>query len=134
MENNPEYQKNLMKTEEKNISITVPLIIYICYFLGIFWGITAIIGVVLAYVFKDENNPDWLNTHYRYQIRTFWIGLLYMVIAGVLSVILFLTIVGYVFAVVLWLLISIWLIIRAAKGLKYLNQKQPVLNVETWMF
>ena len=52
-------------------------IVYILYMVGLVMGITGIVGVVLAYVNKD-NAPEWLKSHYQFQIRTFWIGALYI--------------------------------------------------------
>ena len=69
-------------------STTIALIVYILYFVGYFTGITAIIGVIMAHVQVDSAEP-MLATHYRFQIRTFWIGLLYLVVGGVLSLIVF---------------------------------------------
>ena len=50
-------------------------------------GVTILVGVVMTYIYKDES-PEWLRTHYEQQIRLFWIGLLYCVIAGILTAIL----------------------------------------------
>ena len=55
-------------------------IVYILYFVAYFTGITALIGVIIAHVQVASADP-LLATHYRFQIRTFWIGILYLVIA-----------------------------------------------------
>ena len=59
-------------------------LVYILYLLALVVGITAIIGVVMAYINRNAA-PDWLKTHYTFQIRTFWISLLYTVIGVVLD-------------------------------------------------
>lgn len=100
-------------------------IIYILYLVGLATGITALVGVVLAYVKRDEG-PEWLRTHYRFQIRTFWIGLLYCVLGGILSMVL----IGFL-VLLFW---AVWLIIRVIKGFKHLELREPVPNLETWMF
>lgn len=100
-------------------------IIYILYLVGFAAGITALIGLIMAYINKDDA-PDWLRTHYDFQIRTFWIALLYCVVGIVLSMIL----VG----VLVLLFTAVWLIIRVVKGFKFLEQRQPVPDVKTWMF
>lgn len=100
-------------------------IIYILYIVGFAAGITAVVGVIMAYVNKDEG-PDWLRTHYQFQIRTFWIGLLYCVVGVVLSMVLI--------GVLVLLFAAVWLIIRVVKGFKWLEQRQPVPDVTTWMF
>jgi uncharacterized membrane protein len=110
---------------DRPASIDTAKIIYILYLVGLATGITAVIGVIMAYVNKDQA-PDWLQTHYQFQIRTFWIGLLYCVIGGILSVVL----VGFLI-LLFW---AIWLIIRVVKGFKFLEQRQPIPDVGTWMF
>ncbi len=110
---------------DRPISTDAAKIIYILYLIGLATGLTLLIGVIMAYVNKDDA-PDWLRTHYRFQIRTFWIGLLYCVIGGILSIVL----IGFL-VLLFW---AVWLIVRVVKGYKYLEQRQPVPDVTTWMF
>lgn len=100
-------------------------IVYILYIASIVVGITSIVGVVIAYISKDEA-PDWLKTHYRFQIRTFWIGMLYSVIGIVTSIVL----IGWL--VLLFTLV--WFIIRCIKGIQGLDKKAAHPNPTTWMF
>jgi len=104
-------------------STTVAKIVYVLYLLGFFAGITALIGVVMAYIYKDDA-PDWLRTHYELQIRTFWMMLLYATIAGILCLIL----IGFL----LLLLVAIWWIIRCVKGLKYLDRQAAYPDHLSW--
>ncbi len=99
--------------------------VYILYLGSVVLGITGIIGVVMAYIYKDDA-PDWLKSHYRFQVRTFWIGMLYLFVGCLLSSVL----IGYLI-LLLWL---IWLIARCIKGIKSLDQHQPHSNPTTWMF
>ena len=108
---------------ETNTSIAK--VIYILYIVGTIIGLTAVIGLIMAYVNKEENN-SWLQTHYRFQIRTFWIGLLYLCIASLT----FQLIIG-AFILVFWFF---WVVIRCAKGLKQLENQQAVNNLESWLF
>lgn len=100
-------------------------IIYILYLVGIVVGITGIVGVVMAYINKDEA-PDWLKSHYQFQIRTFWIGLLYLVVGSILSAV----IIG-IFILLFWL---VWLIIRSVKGMTALDRGEAHPNPTGWMF
>ena len=100
-------------------------LIYILYLASLIIGITAVIGVIWAYVEKKDAAP-WLQTHYVFLINTFWKGLLYLGIGVITSVIM----VGFlvmIFAV-------IWLIIRCIKGLKTLNRKEPIADPRRWLF
>ncbi len=100
-------------------------IIYILYLVNIIIPFTGLVGLIMAYM-NQAAADDMLKTHYRFQIRTFWIGLLYLVIGALLSLVL----IGYLI-ILFWL---IWLIIRCVKGMQALDQKQPVANPTTWMF
>jgi uncharacterized membrane protein len=104
---------------------TLALIVYILYFIGYFTGITALIGVIIAHVQNGGPDPV-LNSHYQFQIRTFWIGLLYLIVGSILSFIL----IG--FAVLLWWVI--WSLIRCVKGVLALNENRPIPNPASWMF
>ncbi len=99
-------------------------IIYILYLVSpIFW-VTGLIGVIMAYVNRGDA-PGWLWTHYDFQIRTFWIGLLYLAISAATSLI----VIGYG----LLLLYLIWLVVRCAKGMKHLARAEPHPDPRTWM-
>lgn len=100
-------------------------IIYILYLVGLATGLTLLIGVIMAYVNRD-GAPEWLRTHYQFQIRTFWLSILYCVIGAILSVVL----IGFL-VLLFWV---VWLIVRVVKGFKYLEQRQPVSNATTWWF
>lgn len=101
-------------------------IAYICYLLGFFTGgFSSLVAVVIAYVFAaDAGEP--IRSHYRFQIRTFWIGLALVIVGGLLSVILI--------GVLVLLLAVVWLVIRCVVGLKYLNAGEPVPNPASWLF
>lgn len=76
-------------------------------------GLMAVAGVIINYVKQDEARNSPLEPHVRWQIRTFWIGLLWTVIGIVTTAI----IIGWF----ILLGISIWLIYRIVKGALALN-------------
>ena len=100
-------------------------IVYILYPVSILFGITAIVGLIIAYVNRDDA-PAWLKTHYRFQIRTFWIGALYL-----FTCILFSQFIIGLFIILFWLL---WLIVRCARGYKYLDREQAYPDPAGWFF
>ncbi len=114
-----------MNDDTQNNSTTTAKVIYILLIISTIIGITAIIALIMAYVNKDDS-AHWLQTHYRFQIRTFWIGVLYIFIGSF-------TIQFFIGMIVL-LFTFFWLIIRCAKGLKQLENKQAVNNVKSWLF
>lgn len=104
------------------VSNTVATIIYVLFLANILVPFTGLIGVIMAYINKGDNN--YLESHYRFQIRTFWIGILF----GIVGILTIAIAIGWLilFAVV------VWLIIRCAIGLKYLGKKQPLPNPASW--
>jgi uncharacterized membrane protein len=106
-------------------SAQVALIVYILYFISYFTGITALIGVIIAHVQVGQAD-SFLRSHYQFQIRTFWIGVLYLVIGILLTHFL----IGIV--VLLWLFI--WSLVRNVKGVLALNESKPIADPTSWMF
>ena len=104
---------------------TLALVVYVLYLSSYFFAVTAVAGVVIAYVQFDSADP-LLQSHYRFQIRTFWIGLLYFVAGVVLCFVL----VGIL--VLLWWFI--WTLVRSIKGLLALNEGRPIAQPESWLF
>lgn len=100
-------------------------VIYALYAISVAFGVTAIVGVVLAYMAR-EAAPNWLASHYRFQIRTFWLMLLFSFIGAVLTLVK----VGYLVLVAT----AVWLIVRCVKGWRHLDRREPVDNLETWLF
>lgn len=70
--------------EEKNKSLkSLTQVVYVLYALHFFYFVTAIVGVIINYVKKEEVAGTWLESHFKWQIRTFWFGLLWAVLGGV---------------------------------------------------
>lgn len=104
----------------------VPQIVYALYLAGLLTGsITMLIGVIVAYVYRDDAAP-WLREHYRYQIRTFWIGTLYSIIAFVLSII--------AVGALLWPALVIWLIVRCVIGWREVRRHQAPPRPTSWLW
>ena len=104
---------------------TLAIVVYLLYGVGYFTGISALIGVIIAHVKIGDADP-LLRTHYQFQIRTFWIGILYLAIGIVLTVV----VIGVL--VLLWWFI--WSLVRNVKGLLALNENKPIQNPASWMF
>jgi uncharacterized membrane protein len=104
---------------------SMALIVYILYFAAYFVGITAVVGVIIAHVQKGSGDA-LLESHYDFQIRTFWVGVLYIVVGTILAFVL----VG--FLVLAWWFI--WSLIRNIKGILALNENRPITNPYSWMF
>lgn len=68
----------------RNLAQTV----YGLYALSYFAGVTAIVGIIINYVKKEEVAGTWLESHFRWQIRTFWFGMLWAFIGAATAFIL----------------------------------------------
>jgi uncharacterized membrane protein len=100
-------------------------IIYILYLVGLVVGVTALVGVIMAYLNQGQA-PDWVRSHYRLQIRTFWIGLLYGFVSFVLSAVM----IGFLTG----LFTLLWLVVRCVKGLQNIERREPYPNPDTWLW
>jgi uncharacterized membrane protein len=93
-------------------------------------GIVSFVGLVLSYVWSSEAHEAWEESHYRYAQRTFWIGLLYAVLAGLLYVTIILIPLGWL----LHLGILLWFAVRSIRGLFAAQRREAVVGVESWLW
>jgi uncharacterized membrane protein len=87
-------------------------------------GWPSIIAVILNYVKRSEVAGTWLESHFRWQIRTFWYGLLWVVLC-VLFVVFTLGI-GILIAWLPLAIVSIWFVYRIARGWMRLTNGRPM--------
>jgi len=103
---------------------TNALVVYILYLVGLVIGISGLVGLVIAYVNRGKAS-GFVETHYTWQIRTFWIGLLYAAI----SIVLMLLAVGFVLAFA----VAVWFIVRCIMGIQALQRGEPIKNPQSWL-
>ena len=87
-------------------------------------GWPSIIAVILNYVKRSDVRGTWLDSHFRWQIRTFWFGLLWISIC-----VLFVIVTFGIGIIIAWLpmaIVSIWFIYRIARGWLALNDNRPM--------
>ena len=106
---------------------TMPAVCYALYLIAFATGITAIIGLVIAYAQRSAAGPA-NHSHYTFLIRTFWIGLLLMIAGGVVfgvGAILSVILIGFPIMGLAWLIwaaASVWYAVRCIVGLVYLSR------------
>ncbi|WJJ93273.1 DUF4870 family protein [Neopusillimonas aromaticivorans] len=97
---------------------TITTVIYALNALSLFVGISSIVAIIMNYVKLSDTRGTWLESHFRWQIRTFWYGILWAVVSFVLMFVM----VGYVLLVA----VGIWYIYRIVKGWLRLADNKPM--------
>lgn len=123
---------------DPNNSKSLTFILYILYIVAIFSaGILAVVALIINYVKLDSVRGTIFESHFRWQIRTFWWYLIWTIIAFVPFLFLFFTIDnvnaftgvaigGLVFCIAVLFVSWIWIVYRAIRGIIALNDNQPV--------
>jgi len=104
--------------EKAKADYTLTTIIYALYAGSLLTGITGLVAIVMNYVKRGELADTMLQSHFRWQIRTFWFSLLWAAIGVATTVIL----IGFV----ILFADTIWYIYRIVKGWINLNDKKPM--------
>jgi uncharacterized membrane protein len=79
-------------------------------------GWPSIIAVIINYVKRDAVRGTFLDSHFSWQIRTFWWSLLWVLIAVLIGALLAIIIVGFIAAYVMIVLVGLWVIYRIIRG------------------
>ena len=87
------------------------------------FGIPSIIAVIVNYVNQPNARGTFLESHFRWQIRTFWYALMWILI----GIVLFLTIIGIPIAWIVIVGAGIWVIYRIARGWLTLQDGNPMV-------
>jgi uncharacterized membrane protein len=89
---------------------------------GFVGSVPSIIAVIISYVKRGGARGTWAASHFRWQIRTFWFALLWLVIA----VLLIVTLIGAPLGLGVLLIVTVWLIYRIARGWLRLLDRRPM--------
>jgi uncharacterized membrane protein len=117
---------NTQNPEHRSSLATLTHVIYALHSLSVLIGITtvativgafvfgwpSIVAVILNYAKRDEARGSYLESHFRWQIRTFWFGLLWCAVGALLA----LTLVGIPLALGVFAGAGLWVIYRIARG------------------
>ena len=89
---------------------------------GFVFGLPSLVAVLLNYLKRGDVNGTWLESHFRWQIRTFWFTALWLLVYGLLII----TIIGIPIAWILIAILGLWVGYRVIRGWVALFSERPV--------
>ena len=134
--------QQLMTVEAPNTLVRTTHIVYALHALGLaigafgaasvigsfLFGWPSIIAVIVNYIYRGDARGSWIESHFDWQIRTFWFALAWAALVALVSIPLTLLIIGFGTWVLGMLVLAIWAIYRVARGWLRLNAHQPMPN------
>lgn len=90
------------------------------------FGWPSIIAVIINYVKRGDAKGTWLESHFQWQIRTFWYAMLASIVIGVTGAFLAIVLVGFAIWAIGFFLLGIWAIYRIAAGWMRLNDGRAI--------
>lgn len=96
----------------------VTMVVYALQAFSFLWGVTAVVALIVNYVKREDVRGTVYESHFDWQIRSFWWGLLWLVVGGALIWVG----IGFLILGVAWL----WMIYRVVKGWLKLTEGKPV--------
>lgn len=88
------------------------------------FGLPSIVAVIINYVKRGEARGSFLESHFRWQIRTFWFTALWCLVGGVV----FITILGIPIALAIFFGAGLWAIYRIVRGWLALRDRKPMYS------
>jgi uncharacterized membrane protein len=107
--------------------VRIAHILYVLHGLAPFTAwLLAVVAIIIGMAKRDDVRGTWLDSHFAWLSRTFWWGLLWVCVAGVLTFLLILTI---LLSPLFWLpytVLFLWYLYRVIKGWLRLNDRRPI--------
>lgn len=100
----------------------VAMVVYALQAASFLLGITYLIALIVDYAKRDDVAGTWLESHFRWQIRTFWYSLLWFTLAAMTYVVL----IGFFIGHFLFMAVGAWVIYRIARGWLRLMDNKPM--------
>lgn len=123
------------RAEEDKI---LPAVVYGLYLLGFTNGLTFFIGLIVAYLNRDQAGP--INeSHYTFAIRTFWLSIAWFLIGGALilfGIPMLIVLVGLPMIIAGGLImgaVSLWFVVRCIMGIYYLVRGEAYPRPRAWL-
>lgn len=111
-------ETDLSQDQQTASAKKIATLIYALQAVSFLLAITFIAAVIVNYIKKDDVADTWIASHFRWQIRTFWFGALWLLFGGITL----LMGIGYL----ILMATAVWIIYRIAKGWLALNDDKPM--------
>jgi uncharacterized membrane protein len=90
------------------------------------FGLPSIVAVIMNYARQSDARGTFLESHFSWQIRTFWFALLWVLVILAISLPLMLIAVGFLTLIGGYVLLGLWVIYRILRGWLALGDRRPV--------
>ena len=101
-------------------------ILYLLHLLAPFTAwLLAVVAIIVGMVTRDRVRGTWLDSHYSWLARTFWWGILWVAICGILTAVLFISLIGILVWWLPWAILFVWYLYRVIRGWILLNDRKP---------
>ena len=90
------------------------------------FGLPSIIAVIMNYARRAQARGTWLETHFSWQIRTFWLALRWIAITLLVGAPLTLIVIGIFFVIAGFCLVGLWVAYRVIRGWLALRERRPM--------
>lgn len=90
------------------------------------FGWPSIIAVIINYVKRGDARGTWLESHFTWQIRTFWLALAWATVVFLAGLLLAIVVIGFAIWAIGLFALGVWAIYRIAKGWLHLRDRLPV--------
>jgi uncharacterized membrane protein len=90
------------------------------------FGWPSLLAVILNYALRSDARNTWLESHFRWQIRTFWYAALFAAVLAIISVPLMPVLVGFATWSVGFIVLGLWAMVRIVRGWLRLKHHEPI--------
>jgi uncharacterized membrane protein len=90
------------------------------------FGLPSLLAVILNYARRSEVRGTWLESHFRWQIHTFWYALLWIGVSLLIGAPLTLIVIGVYIVVMGFALVGLWVAYRVVRGWLNLYERRPL--------
>lgn len=90
------------------------------------FGLPSIVAVIMGYARRAEVRGTWLESHFRWQIHTFWYSWLWIIVATIVALPLLIVVIGLIIEILALAAIGVWVSYRVVRGWLALRQGRPM--------